>query len=259
MLTQYDELRVARGRTLALEHDTTEEEFSVRSSFGILLFLHSISCPSTGSRRSRGRFTDVDEDERSTSGDQVTSRKQRRKISTDLEQETGAVDLEPTGMDLMAFEDESRVSDIELARGDLHGSRSSMLSKRMSGFSLGSRFEEDELPAFGEQDIGIEAPKISFGGESGIGTDLRESEMEMGGGFDAFDNVLDESSQRTSEVSAIAAASVREERKSIDDEESKQRVARDRASFRLSLLMGEGEDDEGQTFSRITALNSFSL
>jgi hypothetical protein len=111
----------------------------------------------------------------------------------------------------------------------------------MSGYSLGSRFEEDELPAFGEHDLGIEAPKISFGGESGIGADPRDN--EMGGGFDAFDNVLDESSQRTSEVSAIAA--VREERKSIDEEESKQRVARDRASFRLSLLMGEGEDDEG--------------
>jgi hypothetical protein len=151
------------------------------------------------------------------------------------------VDLEPAGVDLLSFEEESRVSDIELARGDIHASRSSILSKRMSGYSLGSRFEEDELPAFGEHDLGIEAPKISFGGESGIGADPRDN--EMGGGFDAFDNVLDESSQRTSEVSAIAA--VREERKSIDEEESKQRVARDRASFRLSLLMGEGEDDEG--------------
>ena len=34
MLTQYDELRAARGRTLALEHDTTQElgDYGGRSS-----------------------------------------------------------------------------------------------------------------------------------------------------------------------------------------------------------------------------------
>lgn len=157
-------------------------------------------------------------------------------MSTDLEQDTAAIDLEIPGVEL-PYEESSRVSDVELARGDLYGSRSSLLSKRMSGFSLGSRFEEDELPAFGEQEIvGIEAPKISFGGESMIEVD-RGPEF---GGFDAFDNVLDESSQRTSDVSAV-----REERKSVEKEDSRRRSDRDRASFRLSLLMGAGEEDEG--------------
>lgn len=36
MLTQYEELRVARGRTLAHEHDTIEEDLGfLKSSFGI--------------------------------------------------------------------------------------------------------------------------------------------------------------------------------------------------------------------------------
>jgi hypothetical protein len=29
MLTQYDELRAARGRTLALEHDTTQDDMDM--------------------------------------------------------------------------------------------------------------------------------------------------------------------------------------------------------------------------------------
>lgn len=29
MLTQYDELRAARGRTLALEHDTTQDDMEM--------------------------------------------------------------------------------------------------------------------------------------------------------------------------------------------------------------------------------------
>lgn len=43
MLTQYEELRVARGRTLAHEHDTIEEDLGfLKSSFGIkYLFLTS--------------------------------------------------------------------------------------------------------------------------------------------------------------------------------------------------------------------------
>lgn len=176
-----------------------------------------------GIRRGRRGLTDLEESS-------VVTHKSRRKSTTDLEQEATAVDMEPS--DLLPFsEEESRVSDIELARGDLRASRSSILSKRVSGYSLGSRFEEDELPAFGEQEIGIEAPKISFGGESIIGAEIGGAEM---GGFDVFDNALDESSQRTSEISAI-----REEPK-IDEEGS--RKERDRASFRLSLLMGEEEE-----------------
>lgn len=36
MLTQYEELRVARGRTLALEHDTIEEDLGfLKTSFGV--------------------------------------------------------------------------------------------------------------------------------------------------------------------------------------------------------------------------------
>jgi hypothetical protein len=184
-------------------------------------------------------LTDLEEEE------SVVSRKSRssRRTSTDLEQETGAIDLEFPGVEL-PYEESSRVSDVELARGDLYGSRSSLLSKRMSGFSLGSRFEEDELPAFGEQEVvGIEAPKISFGGESMIEAD-RGPEF---GGFDAFDNVLDESSQRTSDVSAV-----REEKKSVDQEHSRRRSDQDRASFRLSLLMGEGEEEEGFSIQSLT-------
>lgn len=230
MLTQYDELRVARGRTLALEHDTTEDDFSLRSSFGIVGF--SLDFTSLGIRRARRGVTDLEE----TS---VTTQKSRRRVSTDLEHEVGAVDMEPG--ELLPFgEDESRVSEIELARGDLRASRSSILSKRVSGYSLGSRFEEDELPAFGEHEIGIEAPKISFGGESMIGADIQEAEM---GGFDVFHNALDESSQRTSEISAIR------EEKQIRDEEVSRRSDRERASFRLSLLMGEEGEEEGFLFS----------
>jgi hypothetical protein len=43
MLTQYSELRTARGRTLALEHDTTLEDIRTTSNFGVtsgMLYLH---------------------------------------------------------------------------------------------------------------------------------------------------------------------------------------------------------------------------
>ena len=94
--------------------------------------------------------------------------------------------------------------------------------------------------------LDVAAPKISIGRESVIPEDYHDM-----GGFDTFDNALDVESQRVSQVTTVSSSATIEEvlstKKSkptaTSEEELKEQKDRERASFRLSLLRGD-EDEE---------------
>eukprot|EP00602_Paraphysomonas_sp_CaronLab_P009434 CAMPEP_0185029574 /NCGR_PEP_ID=MMETSP1103-20130426/15957_1 /TAXON_ID=36769 /ORGANISM="Paraphysomonas bandaiensis, Strain Caron Lab Isolate" /LENGTH=554 /DNA_ID=CAMNT_0027564375 /DNA_START=531 /DNA_END=2195 /DNA_ORIENTATION=- len=123
MLTQYDELRAARGRTLAQEQDTTTEDVDMLMRTDTSL---GTGFPSIATRTVEG-----------TPG--IAS-----PLATDMQAAPSAGTASGTG----------RVSDIELMRGDRRASvRSSLLSRTRPSMSSAGIGIEDEIPAFEDSEV----------------------------------------------------------------------------------------------------------
>lgn len=76
-------------------------------------------------------------------------------------------------------------------------------------------------------------------------------------GFSTFDNALDEESHRISEASTFPQHDATSEKKSKpsisqeEEEELKEQIEREKASFRLSLLRGDQDEETAGNFTYI--------
>ncbi|CAE7679133.1 unnamed protein product, partial [Symbiodinium microadriaticum] len=194
MLTQYDELRAARGRTIALEHDTTQDDINLSrltegtgTGDGSDIQLANIPCLWSASGVDSSFMTSV-----GMRGDEFLDRpspaSRRARLSLSLQSEAAS------GIDLQVGDEGGamgRVSDVELMRGDRRASlRSSLLSRsRVSVSTIGGPGMDDEIPAFHDQDFYRDEGHVDIGQEQGGPRGgLNLDEFEDAGGMVSFDD-----------------------------------------------------------------------